>query len=444
MAVPNPVWRSSERAAWPLDLKALPLTRNRLVFKLDPRVQNPGRGNVTVITALVAVPLSLILVAAIELTALSNEHAAMQAAVDAAALAGAQSMTIAGTSKKSASEYAEKFALSQVENFAKRAKVEFDASDGPDGSFTVRGEAIRSSFFGNLVPPGGFKINVEATAEALVKQPLCILGMDDGSSDKAVSGAGTSKITARGCVVHSNSNHEVKQKASIEAGTVRMTGKAIGTAFSPQPQMGALAIADPFKDRIIAPPKSCSSVPDGGEVEMSSGTKVLSPGTHRIEFEMSGTATLKLLPGEHYFCEDLEFEDESRLEGEDTVMILMNAELMVQDKTFVSLEGRRSGAWSGFVIVSSRKSSEHVSFKSPNVDRLLGTIYLPETTIYVTSPGSIADGSQWSVVVARNVITSNSANLVINSDYAGSPVPVPDGVGNRTGGSKSTPLRLRN
>jgi hypothetical protein len=401
------------------------------------------RGNLSLLTALAVLPLSLVLVGAVELTSLSNERAAMQSAADAAALAGAQSMTIAGTTKVSAIDYAQKFALSQVGDFSKRAKVSFVASDGPDGSFVVKGDAIRPSFFGDLVPPGGFKIAVQSVAEALVKQPLCILGIDETANSFSISGAGTSKITAKGCVVHSNSDHEVKQKASIDAGTVRMTGKASGTAFSPLPQTGALAIPDPFQDRLIAPPKPCSSVPDGGTDVIKVGVKTLNPGMHRTQFVMRGTATLKLLPGEHYFCSNLSFEDDSRLESKDAVMILLDSGLLVDDNTYVSLEGRTSGAWAGFIIVSNRTSTKHVSFKSSKVDRLLGTIYLPKTTVYVTSSGNVAQGSQWSVVVARNVVTSNSANLVINSDYEGSPVPVPDGVGNRAGGSQSIPLRLR-
>lgn len=402
------------------------------------------RGNLSLLTALAVLPLSLVLVGAVELTSLSNERAAMQAAADAAALAGAKSMTLAGTTKKSAIDYAEKFALSQVGSFADRAKVSFVASDGPDGSFVVNGDAIRPSFFGDLVPPGGFKIKVQAVAEALVKQPLCILAIDETVGSFSISGAGTSKITAKGCVVHSNANHEVKQKASIDAGTVRMTGKASGTAFSPQPQIGALVIPDPFIDRDIVPLKPCKSVPDGGTDVIKSGIKTLKPGMHRTQFVMRGTATLKLLPGEHYFCRNLSFEDDSRLESDDAVMMLFDAGLLVDDDAYVSMEGRHSGPWAGFVILSNRSSTRHVSIKSTKVDRLLGTIYLPQTTIYVTSPGNVAQDSQWSVVVAKNVITSNSSNLIINSDYESSPVPVPAGVGNLAGGANAIPLRLRN
>lgn len=404
----------------------------------------PKRGNVTLLTALAVLPLSLAIVGAVELTSLSNERAMMQAAADAAALAGAQSRTIAGTNQKSGADFAEKFALGQVGDFAERAKVRFVASDGPDGSFTVRGFATRHSFFGDLVPRGGFRIAVQSVAEALVKQPLCILGIEGTPNIFSISSAGSSKVTAKGCVVHSNSDHEVKQLASIDAGTVRMTGTASGTAFSPLPQTGALAIPDPFKDRTIVATTPCASVPNGGLQTYSAGTVTLNPGTHRTQYAMKGTATLKLLPGEHYFCSDLNFTESSRLEGQDTVMVLMDVKLTVDGDAYVSLEGRTTGTWAGFVIVSNRTSTKHVSFKSTKVDRLLGTIYLPNTTVYVTAPGNVAQDSQWSVVVARYVITSNSSNLIINSDYEGSPVPVPEGVGNRAGGAESIPLRLRN
>ncbi|OYU77237.1 MAG: hypothetical protein CFE32_06615 [Alphaproteobacteria bacterium PA3] len=420
------------------------LILSRALFSSNLVKLRRPRGNLSLLTALAVVPLSLVLVGAVELTALSNERALMQSAADAAALAGAQSRTIAGTNQKSAADFAEKFALGQVGDFANRARVRFVANDGADGSFSVRGFATRPSFFGDMVPRGGFKIAVQSVAEALVKQPLCILGIDATPNTFGISSAGYSKITAKGCVVHSNSDHEVRQLASIDAGTVRMTGTASGTAFSPLPQTGALPIPDPFIGRSITPPTPCSLVPNGGLQAYSAGIVPLSPGVHRTQYKMSGTATLKLLPGEHYFCSELSFTDSSRLEGQDIVMVLMDVKLTVDLDTYVSLEGRTSGPWAGFVIVSNRTSTKHVSFKSTQIDRLLGTIYLPNTTIYVTAPGNVAQNSQWSVVVARYVSTSNSSNLIINSDYEGSPVPVPEGVGNRAGGADSIPLRLRN
>jgi Flp pilus assembly protein TadG len=53
------------------------------------------RGNLVVITGLMAIPLSMIVVMTLEMVSLSSETARMQAAVDAAALAGARELAIA-------------------------------------------------------------------------------------------------------------------------------------------------------------------------------------------------------------------------------------------------------------------------------------------------------------------------------------------------------------
>ena len=89
----------------------------------------------------------------------------------------------------------------------------------------------------------------------------------------------------------------------------------------------------------------------------------------------------------------------------------------------------------GLAVQGGTKTSRHV-------DRLLGTIYLPMSRLIVSATGAVAEASQWSVVVARNVNLSQQARLTINTDYEGSPVPVPIGVGNRAGGT-TVPLRLR-
>ena len=60
---------------------------------------------------------------------------------------------------------------------------------------------------------------------------------------------------------------------------------------------------------------------------------------------------------------------------------------------------------------------------------LLGTIYIPEAELVVSSRGNVAEDSDWSVIVARTLTVKDSTNLVINTNYANSNVPVPDGVG---------------
>lgn len=402
-----------------------------------------SRGNLTVITGLLVLPSAIAVVMAIEIVALNNERAMMQSAADAAALAGARDLMVSGSSQRNAKNFAERFAMTQVGPFTQRARVSFVATPEKEGVFTVEGYAVRPSFFGNLVPKGGFKIRVRSVAENMVRQPLCILGQNEALSENAIAGDGTSALIAKGCVVHANGDLILRDKASVAAGTVRTSGASQGGTISPIPNVGALKIPDPFVDRAINPPKACSAVPHGGTDVWTTGTLTLSPGMHRTQFVMRGTSTMKLLPGEHYFCLPSIFSENSRLEGQNAVMMLIEGELTVRAPASTSLKGRETGTWAGFVIVASRTNASPVSFLSPNVDELLGTIYLPNSHLLVNSPGSVAEASQWSVIVAHRLIVSNAAQLVINSDYEGSPVPVPTGVGSNVGGASDIPLRLR-
>ena len=152
---------------------------------------------------------------------------------------------------------------------------------------------------------------------------------------------------------------------------------------------------------------------------------------------------LKLLPGDHYFCKRLDLLGNGRLEGDDVLLFFnFSFSLTAKDNSSVSLSGRRSGPWAGFVIVATRNNGNKFIIASSNVDKLLGTIYLPWGTLQVSAAGSVGESSQWSVIVAKYIALSQNARLVINTDYEGSPVPVPIGVGNQAGG-KNVPLRLR-
>ncbi len=400
-------------------------------------------GNMALTAALVSVPLAMIVAITSEFIALSSEKALMQSAADAAALSGAQNLILVGASARQSTSDVERFAMAQVGEFASRATVSFRATQGSDGTYTVEGLALRPSFFGDLVPPGGFRIEVKSIAESMQVQPLCVIGDDGTVGGKAITAANNSGIRAKNCIVHSNSDFELKNLATVEAGTPRAVGVATGAGFTPAANSGALKLNDPFRGRMIAPSADCTTVPEGGLQVRSAGTLSLPPGIHRIEYTMTGSAVLKLEPGEHYFCKSLKLRGQGRLEGDDVLLMFTGGNALdASQSSSVSLSGRQSGQWAGFVIVATRGNYANFSIASSNVDKLLGTIYLPMTRLQVSATGEVAEGSQWSVIVARNINLTNNARLVINSDYEGSPVPVPIGVGNQAGGT-NVPLRLR-
>jgi hypothetical protein len=71
-----------------------------------------------------------------------------------------------------------------------------------------------------------------------------------------------------------------------------------------------------------------------------------------------------------------------------------------------------------------------------HVESLLGVIYVPSARLIVEGTADVARESAWTVIVAREVRLSGSPSLFINANYSASDVPVPSGVGPRTGGSR--------
>jgi Flp pilus assembly protein TadG len=391
------------------------------------------RGNLVVITGLMAIPLSMIVVMTLEMVSLSNERSRMQAAVDAAALAGARELAVAGGAARDASGFAEAFALNQVTDLAPRVSMNFTASQTVNG-FQVSGVGLRASFFGNMVPPGGFKIEVSAIAESLNQQPLCILALPETEVPIGLSAISNSSIQADNCLVHSNRDMLTRDNAAIRAGTIQAFGTATGTGYAPAANNGALTVNDPFHGRNIRRSGVCNTLNPVPLVVTGNSSESLAAAVHTRNIIVSGNATLILQPGEHYFCRELRVRGNATLRGDNLVLIFDEAgTFSAADNSAISLTGRTSGDWAGFVIVATRDNLDDMEISSSSVDKLLGTIYVPEATVVIDAAGSVAEESEWSVVVAKEIKLDKNARLVINTDYAGSGVPVPAGVGNNAG-----------
>jgi hypothetical protein len=162
------------------------------------------------------------------------------------------------------------------------------------------------------------------------------------------------------------------------------------------------------------------------------------PGIHREKIVVSGVAALLLLPGQHTFCAGLTVQDKSRLFGDDVVLVFDEGSLVAKDNANIRISGRKVGPWAGFVVVSRRENDDEMRISSSAVDQLLGTIYLPGSDLIVNASGKVAEASNWSVIVAKRVITDRNGGLTINSNYHGSGVPVPVGVGESAISQKSS------
>lgn len=385
------------------------------------------RGNVALISALMAAPLTLAVVFGIEGAGMSNDRTLLQAAVDGGALAGANGMGVVSSSSDTGAitAIAQTQATAAIANSRLAGHTQFNVVvDANDGSVTVSAIANRPPMLG-VANIGNAIINASATAESLRNTPLCVLQFGvEGLNVKD-----TAKLSATGCLIHANGDLLIQSDAMVTAGVIQSSGTVSGTSI-PAANGGALPIPDPFMALNVTPPVACPSGSAAKVITYGTGVITLPAGVHCDEFVLLGSARMVLAPGEHYFMEPMRFNGDSSVEGTDVVLIFGNDDsVFFGDRATVNISARTTGPFAGFLIATTRTNDETFTIASDNVRELLGTIYIPNALLVVSTSGQVAEDSAWSVIVAKELTLDKNPDLVINKAYAGSGVPVPKGVG---------------
>lgn len=261
--------------------------------------------------ALVAVQLAVMAGYGVEVAGTSNDRAAMQAAVDSAALAGAAELSALTRSANGIQETARGHAHAQLGGAGSQANVTFTVNvDRPAGEVTVGGVALRPSSFGFLGTEP-VTIEVSATAEVSQSAPLCILQTQRGQGPRGLNLMDHATVRAPTCLVHADRDIELQGGASITAGTVQAVGTITGPVAG---KSGALPIRDPFRQLDLNPPSPCTAAPTDIMVR---GTKTLTlaPSVHCDNSLVRGNATLQLQPGDRWFMGAIESRGNARLRG---------------------------------------------------------------------------------------------------------------------------------
>jgi Flp pilus assembly protein TadG len=390
----------------------------------DRLIRHKG-GNVITTFALATPIIAILTLGAIDLASVSSDKGTLQDIADSAALMAAKQLGMAdntGLAERTKSVIAEQ--LAEIGN-----RLTYQTTVIPDtdaGTVSIQIVANRSSFFVNMLPPGGWNFTVNANAQQMGTTPLCVLSFGDAANE-TLALKGDSHILAPGCLVHGNSDIDVVGLSNISAGTVQAAGLATGN-ISPAPQTDAPAIPDPFSGMTLAPPGS-ACIPINIVVDLL--PLILPPGIHCGNITVRRSASITLLPGDHYFQKgSLMLQNTASLKGSDVVMIFgPKARFQFLDNSIVTLKGRRQGNYAGFVIATTRDNTKTFDISSTAARELLGTVYIPNATLAVSGKAKVADQSAWTVIVAKSVTLSQNPSLVINKNYSGTNVPVPDGVG---------------
>jgi hypothetical protein len=372
---------------------------------------------------------------AVDSAAFYDQHARMQTVADAAALAVAKELHIyrddLAELKAIGEERAEALlAESGIGHRPHTAEVGINPADN-----LVEVEIVMVA--DGFLPPeiwGENPIRVTSQARAYGQSKLCVLALHPDKSG-ALKAASAAQLTAPECAVQSNSANssglDVADDSRIASTIICSSGGVKGgeTSFDPRPETDCTPLDDPLSSR---PPPALSGCTFNDLVidasETLPGDAVFCGG---LKIEKGAEVTLS--PGIYVISGGkLEVTDTSKLIGEYVSFYFQDdaATFVFEPNTTIDLGAPKDGPMAGILIYENPASAIDRDFtiKSENAKRLLGTIYLPNGRLMIDTKGAVADESAYTVIVARQ-LHIKGANLVVNADYAGTDVPVPDGVG---------------
>lgn len=408
------------------------------------RLKSDVRGSIA--TTFVVSSMGLITAsgAALDYAHLSQIKTQLQAAADSAALAGAKEFRLGNANVDTVAQVAG--------NYAKEALIASDAKaanssiapsvDVGARTVTVRIDVVQPTYVMQLLGTDFMKVQVSATAKVTGGAPLCVIGLDKMAPITIMMDK-SARLEASNCTVYSNSLNPYglvsRQNAVLRAAHICSAGgkeAAVLGSFIPTPQLDCPVLADPLALRPQPVPGGCIAT----NLVLKDITTTLSPGTYCGGITLNGQSNVTLQAGIYIFKDGpLKVTGTSTLTGANVGLFMSGrgAAIDFEGPTTISLTAPKDGLMAGMLLFEDRASPpyQYHSIKSDNTRMLLGTIYLSRGIMHVAANKPVADQSAYTIVVARMFILSEGPTMVLNTNYSGTNIPVPAGLGpssNRT------------
>jgi hypothetical protein len=391
-------------------------------------------GNMALSFALLAPMLIGLIGGAIDMGAFIVHKDELQAAADAAALAAAKEGSLSGWSETSAKSVVESYLDANVRRTVSgdfSAEVDVDVQSK---QVTVTLEQDHRAYFLIGYFQGSPQIRVRSIAQASNSANICVIGLH-GSDTGTISLDTNAVLSAPECAVYSNSlsqsGLQSQGNAQLVSDLACSAGGYIGASknFLPMPLTDCPAVSDPLASRPDPIVGACKE----RDAVYQHFTGVLSPGVYCGGLTIRSSSNVTLKPGV-YIMKDgpLVVQSASQVDGTGVGIYFtgINASFVFESSSIVNLEAPTNGPLAGLIFFQDRNSAEADFVITSNKARsLLGTVYLPQGNLIVDANNKVADASAYTAVVVKRLILSKGPNLVLNTDYGSTLVPVPDGVG---------------
>lgn len=397
------------------------------------------RGGMAMLFSLALIPLLGCIALAVDVSTWHSARTELQKIADGAAIVSARELRIGAARPEVLQEAARLYAQAVIEagtSFVENPEVSAEVSTERD-SVTIAVESTVSPIFSRLFNTGLSSVQVRATALLAGREPICMISTDTNTSH-AMTLVDYARLDAEDCGIYVNSKSSgalrLDSAVSMQASLICVHGgvSSNGGSTNPGPVTGCPSIGDPLSHRISAIQSSSSCGSSKHSVYSVKGNQELHPGNYCGGIEIGSSAQITFRAGIYHIGGDgLEVTDGARITAHDVTFVFHDgAGAEFGPDTSLNLSASRDHEFAGILFIEAG-SGDDATFQisSNNARTLLGTIYLPKSKLLIDADQPVAGDSAYTVVVAREIEIANRSRLVLNTDYAATDVPVPDGVG---------------
>ena len=395
------------------------------------RLFNCQSGSVAVVAAVAIIPVLISVGCAVDYMRVFNSKTALQADIDALTLAGARIFI-------DAAGKAEADIRSNVSQWMDERLETLMGENGRSATFTyslaVDADAkkvavgidyrLQASLLG-LVGLGELKGHLTSAAAAeLDSRPVCILALG-GGMDPGLEFSGDGEMTAKDCVVWTNSNslQAIKFNGRGKIKTERLC--AVGRAGQPgqfkvQPaaEDNCTTIADPLADWSPPAVGACTTTSTDW---ITATTAQLDPGVYCGGLRVDAK-NIFMKPG-LYVIKDgpLILRGSSKIKGSDVGIVLTGAgaRLDIDGKAKVEIIAAEDGDMAGIAIAADRSVTADHSVITGRADlKIGGVIYLPTQDIAYEGESDTRAASPVTTIIANTIKIASDAFLEVKNNKA--------------------------
>ena len=398
-------------------------------------------GATAVIFALVAPALVGVAGIAIDFARYNHTHANLQGLADGAAVAAVQSMAVANMAASATEASVQSYVKSHAETMAWQkgqngigvsAKVDMK-SNSVEVQLSEEWQPMLAHYLtGEVKTP----VVVRSTASMVGSGKACAIALDE-TANRAFHMDDSSDLSGEDCGIFSNSTHKnslvIDKDATLSAALVCSAGGSLVKKkgnVSPDVTEDCPAMEDPLAGRAAPSVGGCDFT--NHRVSLPSLFKLKSDSVYCGGLTIDGAAIVDLEPG-IYIIKDgpLVVKDASIMRGKGVGFYLTGTDARFEfgPLTTISLEAPVNGPMAGLLFFEDRgnAATSHL-IQSMNARMLLGTIYLPKSKLELSANAIIASDSAYTALVVNQLQVREGPNVVLNSDYDATDVPVPAGL----------------